>query len=184
MIVRLSFILLLYLAFHILYKVSCIYIIYIIQLETVQRLYYSVKMLTANFLHFTFCMMNIQCFTFRLNSQSTQNAALLDISSLYIHNEAPTPHVFGFLPVKTRRNLRLSVNNEGIAMDIKRSCLFLSVMLHSCIRLAFMPSYKMSYDYQPHCFRKQHKPISSSSTCFGNTRHWWHVASHYANHQS
>lgn len=66
-------------------------------------------MLRANFLHFTFCMMNIQCFTFRMNSWRTQNAALLNISSPYIHKEAPHSR-FCFLPVKMCRNLRLSVS--------------------------------------------------------------------------
>lgn len=104
-----SVILRLYLVFHILYKVFCIYIVYIIQLETVQCLSYRVRRLKANLLQFTFCVMNIQCLTIKLNSLSSENTALLNISSFNNHKET---NVFSFLPLIMCRNLRLLSMSE------------------------------------------------------------------------
>lgn len=93
-------------------------------------------MLRDNMLQFTFCMMNIQCLTFRLNFLSREKAALLNSSSFYIHKEAQTCIWFPSSENVYKSKAVQYVINEATAKDIKPSCLSMS---HSSIRLASCP---------------------------------------------
>lgn len=86
-------------------------------------------MLRANFLQFIFCMMNIQCFL--------RTVRMLLCSILHFMSTKKLRRVFGFLPEKMCRNIRLSVSLMKVMQHI--SSLQVVVMSYSCIRLASCP---------------------------------------------
>lgn len=95
-------------------------------------------------LQFTFCMKNIQCFSFRLDCQQWKRSFT---QHFFISHPQRSPNIvsFSFLPVRMCQSLRQQcVLNEGAAMNKEPSCLVSGWLLTSC---------KLRYDYQPCGFR-------------------------------
>lgn len=156
----------------------CIYIIYIIQSETLQCLYYRVKMLRANSLHFTFCMMDIQCLTFRLNPLSADSAA----QRFFILHPWGSSNMFlvSFLWQRVKKSKAAQyVINDGAAMNIEPSCCDDTLLFEAgscpCVNWGVITSRGVS-----ECTSQTHR----SEHALENTQRWWHVACYYANHQS
>lgn len=129
-------------------------------------------MLRANLLQFALCTMNIQCF--RLNSRSSKNSALLNISSFYIHKEAPT--FIWFPSIELCRHLRLLSVSLLKVQQISSLQVYCDVTL--LYQAGFMPSCKLRYDYQPHGFRmhntsQTHHPEHASETLGADDM--WHA---------